>query len=336
VTVVKGMCAGLLLAVGGCWGAAGAHHSPAAFDTAAEVILEGTVAEFSWKNPHVYLTIETVGADGSYIMQEIEGGPASNLLTAGVSATALSVGERVRVRANPNRRGAGRTALGLTVTKADGTVLALRFGERTAPAPESQATSIAGSWLPAAADFATAAGSRLSWPFTETGRAAATDGDALTAVAADCAPFGTPALMVLPTLTSIERAGDRILIDIDGTDTQRIVHLDVEALPPRAERSREGYSIGRWEGETLVVETTAFASDPEGLGFGLPSSPRKRAVERFTLSDDRRRLLYEASVEDPEFLLEPLRLRSTWTYRPDLEPAGLACDLAAARRFLEE
>jgi hypothetical protein len=269
-------------------------------------------------------------------MQRIEGDPASSLITMGGSPTSLSVGEPVHVRVNPNRGGPGRTALGLAVTKADGSVVALRFGQRVGPAPASQAASIAGRWLPDGADFAAAAGSRLSWPFTEAGRAAAADVPRMLATAADCEPFGIPAVMITPTLMSVEITADRIDIDIDVTDTPRVVHLDVDGPPPRVEPSREGYSIGRWEQNTLVVETTAFAPDPEGLGFALPSSAGKRVVERFALSDDSRHLLYEATVEDPEFLREPLQLHSTWGYRPDLEPAGLQCDAEVATEFLRD
>jgi Family of unknown function (DUF6152) len=325
----------ILMAIGG-WNVAAAHHSPAAFDTSTEVTLEGTVTEFSWKNPHVYLTIETVGADGNPIMQRIEGGPASSVITMGGSPTVLSIGEPVLVRANPNRRGPGHTALGLTVTKADGSAFALRFGQLAAPTPESTTVGLGGQWLPAAADFAVLAASRLSWPFTEAGRTAADDVATIRATSADCKPFGTPAVMITPTLNSIDLGTDRIVIDNDATGTPRIVHLDVARPPPGIEPTHEGYSVGRWEQSTLVIETTAFAPDPAGLGFALPSGAGKRVVERLTLSDDSRHLLYEATVEDPEYLREPVQLQSTWSYRPDLEPAGLECDAASAAEFLRD
>ena len=41
-----------------------AHHSRAAYDLAQEVMLEGTVAELLWKNPHIFMTVESLGADG--------------------------------------------------------------------------------------------------------------------------------------------------------------------------------------------------------------------------------------------------------------------------------
>src|SRR5437660_525555 len=59
---------------------AAAHHSPAMFDMNQELVLEGTVTEFSWRNPHVYMAIEVVGPDGTPHEQRIEAGPASNLV----------------------------------------------------------------------------------------------------------------------------------------------------------------------------------------------------------------------------------------------------------------
>jgi hypothetical protein len=66
----------------------------------------------------------------------------------------------------------------------------------------------------------------------------------------------------------------------------------------------------------------------------LPSGPRKHVVERFTLGDDRKHLVYESTLEDPDFLAAPVSYRAEWDYRPDLAPSGLACDLDVARRFL--
>ena len=75
---------------------------------------------------------------------------------------------------------------------------------------------------------------------------------------------------------------------------------------------------------------------PASPGRSLPSGPRKHLVERFTLSGDHKRLLYDTVLEDPEYLAAPVTYSSEWDYRPDLTPSGLACDLDVARRFLKE
>ena len=49
-----------------------AHHSRALYDTTKEVVIEGTVAELEWRNPHVSLTVETKSADGTAVRRDIE------------------------------------------------------------------------------------------------------------------------------------------------------------------------------------------------------------------------------------------------------------------------
>ena len=100
-----------------------AHHSPAAFDQSAFTTIEGTVTEFRWGNPHVYFAVETTDSGGQRYVQEVEAGPASQLLPRGVTRDLLRPGDRVTVRANPNRRGPGNIVLGVELH--DGGRLAL-------------------------------------------------------------------------------------------------------------------------------------------------------------------------------------------------------------------
>src|SRR5690606_748326 len=99
---------------------AAAHHSPAQFDLSRDVILEGTIKDFSWRNPHVYFDLNVAGPDGQPITQRIEAGGASNMAALGFDASSLSIGERVVVQVKPNKRGLGQIALGWLLTKADG------------------------------------------------------------------------------------------------------------------------------------------------------------------------------------------------------------------------
>jgi hypothetical protein len=48
-----------------------AHHSRAAYDLTKEVLLEGTVTELLWKNPHIFVTVETLAADGGTDRTEV-------------------------------------------------------------------------------------------------------------------------------------------------------------------------------------------------------------------------------------------------------------------------
>jgi hypothetical protein len=314
---------------------AGAHHSPAMFDMSKELVLEGTVTELSWRNPHVYMAIEIVGSDGRPVEQRIEAGPASNLVAVGMSADTVRIGDRVVVQARPNRAGPGRVVLGMLLTKSDGTALPLHvraIGATTAAAAE--ASTIAGTWVPQAAGFTRLATAASTWPLTDKGRAAIADTrEARIAARSECTPYGPPALMAVPSTTIVAVDDSKVTLQLDYMGVERVVHLDRPSHPADLQPTLLGHSIGRWEGDTLVVDTVGFTAHAEGYAFDLPSSAAKRIVERFTLNADRKHLDYEATVEDSEYLAEPVTHRSQWDYRPEQKPSGLPCDPESSRRF---
>jgi hypothetical protein len=102
-----------------------AHHSGSMFDPTKTVTVEGTVKEFQYTNPHSWLEIMVVGADGKAVEWGFEAEGPSTLLRAGIKAKSLLPGEKVTVVCHPMKD--GRTAGSLmSVTKADGTVLSPR------------------------------------------------------------------------------------------------------------------------------------------------------------------------------------------------------------------
>ena len=317
---------------------AAAHHSPAAFDRSQEVTLEGKLTRYAYNNPHTYLTLEIVRADGTTAKQQVEAGPISNMQPLGLMRDSLRVGERVVVRANPSRRGAGYTVLGLDVTRADGKAFPLFVASASArPASTAVATSFAGVWRPTVASFMELNTAIPSWPLTAEGRHKLTDArSANRTTQSECIPAGAPMLMVYPVVSTVTVDSTEVVFDIDWLDAERVVHLDVAVHPADLELSLQGHSIGRWEGGALVVDTIGFAPHEEGLGFGMASSERKHLVERFTLDADRRHLLYDVTVEDPAYLTQTVQFSARWEYSPHLSPSGVACDLEVARQYLQE
>jgi hypothetical protein len=313
-----------------------AHHSAANFDTRAEITITGVVTRYDWKNPHVYMAIEMEGPDGARIEQPIEAGASSVLLPLGLAPDSVQIGDRVTVRANPNRQGAGHIVLGRELTQADGTVLPLNIASRSArAASDSQATSIAGTWFSPLTSFRAFSGSQREWQLTAKARAALEAYDGTTQSAhAQCIPVTAPMLMVYPVVTTVEVNADTVVFNVDWMTSRRVVYLDGRGHPEDGERTLHGHSIGHWEGDTLVVDTTLFADHREGLAFGIPSGAGKHVTERFSLSADRRHLEYEAVLEDPEHLGAPVTFSAPLEYRPELTPTGLACDLDVAQRFL--
>jgi hypothetical protein len=168
----------------------------------------------------------------------------------------------------------------------------------------------------------------------EVGRAGLADGVGDSQVL--CAPWPAPMIMALPMLRTIDVSDDRVGIDFDWMNAKRLVRLDLTEHPSGLQPTLQGHSIGRWDGETLVIDTIAFAPHEEGAGYGIPSGAQKRLSERLTVSDDRSRLAYEFTVTDPLSLTEPVTYAMEWIHRPDLTSTGQACDRELAERALNE
>ena len=66
-----------------------AHHSQSMFDTTKEILVQGTVARFDWKNPHMYLIVETKGPKGEKVLVEGEGLVITQALVDGLRREAL-------------------------------------------------------------------------------------------------------------------------------------------------------------------------------------------------------------------------------------------------------
>jgi hypothetical protein len=64
-------------------------------------------------------------------------------------------------------------------------------------------------------------------------------------------------------------------MQIDWMDSTRIIHMDGRGRPQSGERSLQGHSIGRWEGETLVIDTANFADHSDGNFMFIPSGAGK-------------------------------------------------------------
>jgi len=311
-----------------------AHHSAAAFNTQQEVKVTGTVSVYNFKNPHVYLTLQVKNADGTSTAMDVEAGAASVLNPLGFTKDSLKVGDVVTITGNPSRNNPTRMMLGKDLVKNDGTYYPLNIASRSVYTATNQvATSIAGTWFSARTDFNRFLGGARGWALTEKARGAG-PADPKATTQKDCIPIGAPALMFYPVARTIKVEKDRVILDVDWMDSERTVYLDGRPHPPAAQTTLHGHSVGRWEGKTLIVETTNFKEHPMGLSTNLPSSAQKKLIERFTLSPDGKGLAYSGSVEDPVYLSSPIEFTGAWEYRPTMPHSNQKCDVEIARKFL--
>ena len=318
-----------------CGSPAFAHHSLAMFDISKEISIEGTIARLDWKNPHIYLVVETLGEDGEPRLIQGEGLAITQALVDGLRPEALQPGTPVVMRANPNRRATSDTVRLLDVTTPDDGIQPFYAGNAV-PRELTPAESLAGHWAPSLQATNGAFAAAGGWPFSAAGRAVQAAGRNTDGL---CIIEPTPFLAMLNELRMIEIGDDEIVIRFDnsGDVGVRVIEL-AEAHPVDVEPSLFGHAIAHWEDETLVIDTVAFEPNDWGLFSGIPSSTGKHTVEWITLTDDRTQLRYESTVEDPVYLEEPANFTMLWDHRPDLQmsPPEEACDPAIARRYLEQ
>jgi hypothetical protein len=99
-----------------------AHHSNSAFDPDKVVVLTGTVTQWKWANPHVWIFLSVDDGKGGKVEWQIEGRPPGILARSGWSKNTFKAGDRITVDFSPARDGS-HTGLTTRVTLADGTVL---------------------------------------------------------------------------------------------------------------------------------------------------------------------------------------------------------------------
>ncbi|MDH3420550.1 MAG: DUF6152 family protein [Gammaproteobacteria bacterium] len=310
-----------------------AHHSRAGFELDAVTAVQGRVADFNWSNPHVYIEIESIDEAGAMATWVIETDAIPILLRSGWTSESVSVGDSVLVRANPGKEGNEQHGLLVSLAKDDGTILLPRahFERDLAPArATARADSLAGVWeLP----FGETGDFMQRWAaheLTPAGRAGFESFSPEDRPSGKCIANPTPQFMAMPFLNEIELQDDRIIMRSEFLDAERVIYMDGREHPADGPRTTQGHSIGSWEDDVLVIDTTLFADHRapiRGPREGVPSGAQRHVVERLQLSDDGTRVDIEFLVEDPEFLTEPFTGTLEWRYVPDFELSSFTCTL---------
>lgn len=103
----------------------------------------------------------------------------------------------------------------------------------------------------------------------------------------------------------------------------RQIFLDGRDLPKDPNPAWMGYSVGRWDGDTLVVESTGY-NDRTWLEWGYPHTEGMRITERFR-RDDFGHISVDASYSDPGAYTKPWTAKRVFEYRPDTELIEYVC-----------
>jgi hypothetical protein len=147
-----------------------------------------------------------------------------------------------------------------------------------------------------------------------------------------CMPFGTPRNMLQTEFPlEIAQTDERVMIIVQpnlANSEVRRIELKAAAPAEPPDPSWFGTSRGRWEGRSLVVETTGMRPDAPISGSGLRHTDQLRLVERFRIENDDERgrvLVDEMELHDPGTFAAPVKVRRYFVSSPQArlrEPAS--------------
>lgn len=337
--------------------AAHAHHSFSMFDQTTKIEREGVVADVQWTNPHVWVEVDVEEADGEVVRYGIEFTSRVHMTRRGWTRTTVNPGDAVSFTISPYRDGrpGGRF---WTITLPTGETLrdpgAQREYEASVGAelsvdPASQPQDdldarraaayqvdrdqfsyadlddlpdFGGIWHPA---FGQTGGTEPQLK----GEYLAAYEDYQAAAAADprfeqvgrgsnCEPLGMPGMMTMPYSLEFLITPGKITIQQEALMQLRRVFMDGRDLPVNPDPTYFGYSVGRWDGDVLVIETVGTRPG-QRLGIqGITNGPNLRITERIYLDENNADVLHLDFVyEDPDALAEPWI--QTHTFRRDEE-----------------
>jgi len=140
----------------------------------------------------------------------------------------------------------------------------------------------------------------------------------------NCLPAG-PSEMLNTTYRIIQSPTVVALLYESGTGRYRQIYMDGRKLPKDPNPTWLGYSVGHWEGDTLVVESAGFNDRTWLDRVGHPHSEKLRVTERFRRVDFGH-MQFQITFDDPETLTKPLTLSLAVNYAADSDMLENVCN----------
>lgn len=310
-----------------------AHHSQAGiFDSNKKIEVTGIIKSVSWRNPHGQILLTAKDAKGVETVWDAETASISILRIRGVDGTSIHVGDRVTIAGSPSLRNRPEL-LATNVLLPSG--YEFTFGTDGAYFPAGKAGRLIGTvkpdvnvatakaradgmfrvWSTIMSDPAAFPMFKGGYPLTDAGKAGLAKWNPRDNILLKCGTKGTPLIMISPLPMEFRKDGDKIVMRIEEYDSVRTIHMNPKDSAPTA-HTLFGFSRGRWEGTTLVVETDHIAA-----GYfdhlGVPQSDQVKTVERFTPDADYSRLDYTLTTTDPVNFTRPFDLKRYFVWKPE-------------------
>ena len=144
-----------------------------------------------------------------------------------------------------------------------------------------------------------------------------------------CWPAGMPIMMTRAWPVAMIQLPTSIFMISELMNSMRIVYMDgrPHTDPDIAVRSFNGESIGRWEGDTLVIDTTNFVDEHHWIHdrLGIPASDALHIVERIRMRNDGKQLEIEFTLTDPKMWEGDWKMVKTWNRVDERDIAEVEC-----------
>ena len=326
--------------------AALAHHGAAPYDGDVTKTVIGTVTNFRFTNPHVLIYVDVVEDDGEIVNWSGELTSPNRLARAAGGAGGnvnwnkdiLRPGDIIELSGNPARNGAPSLRLrrvidsnGVTLVGGDGstasTTPAARLASNSVATSPDDTGDLSGVWMRANSEpyenyaFSEELPPMTEWALERYQASRPTFGENGVTVADtndpvyQCLPPGTPRIYFHPRPFEIIQTPGRVLISYEYQQLLRAVYTDGRPHRDDLAASWMGDSIGRWDGDTLVVESVNFNENTWIDRRGVPHSDQLRVEERFSINDSGQ-LTIDITVDDPIAFTEP------WSGRKVFDPVS--------------
>ena len=155
-------------------------------------------------------------------------------------------------------------------------------------------------------------------------------------VLADCAAITVVNLLGDVRPFNISTKSDETIINYEHANIRRDVWMDGRGHPPPTDLFYHGHSTGRFDGDDLVIDSTNYTFDPDGLDdhANLPTSPRKHLIERYSLPTPST-MKITITIDDPTFLSKPFTFVHMWKKLDKPLVGWWECDPDITRRELQ-
>jgi hypothetical protein len=139
-----------------------------------------------------------------------------------------------------------------------------------------------------------------------------------------CLPLGVPLVTMLSELSKIVQTPGLIVIMLELDNTYRQIYTDGRKLPVDPSPSWLGYSVGRWEGDTLVVDTAGLNDKGWIDALGHPQSEAMHITERYRRRDFGH-MDVEITMDDPKMYTKPFTVKVTHVLQADSDVLEYVC-----------